>query len=601
MTKVSFSEMSLTPKVERAVSLMGFDSATPIQAKAIPVIRTGVDVIARSQTGTGKTVAFAIPAIERVDTHEEKPTIQVLILCPTRELAMQTAEEIRKLARFKEGIRPVAIYGGASIEKQCIDLRHSNLVVGTPGRIMDHMRRKTIKLNKLKLIVLDEADEMLNMGFKEDIETILTDTPEERQTVLFSATMPPAIMKITKEFQKDPTLVETDKSQITLDNIEQRFIDIPYARKKEALAMLIKYYRPARAIIFCATKKMADELASYLNERNISAGSLHSDIKQDQRASIMRDFKAGKTRMLIATDIAARGIDVSDVEYVINFDIPMNTEYYIHRIGRTGRAGKDGCSITICSSKREVYALRRIAVAVKSEIKQLPLPTALDIQLKEIERASDELEAQLQGEINPIFSQMVNGLLMRGCSLQGIAEAALSLHYTEICQPVTTDLSQIKFEAGELAPIEARCRAAEKKTNFKGAAKKAARHNAHSTDFGILVVDIGSSSRINANHIIGAITDHTGISGKEIGKIDIAPEQSNIEIANDLIEHVAEAMKGCKICGKPIHTFLLAPAQHKTSRQAGKTNTASNKTHKLKHSRFGMPVKNNEKNKKRSK
>lgn len=597
MTKVSFSEMSLTPKVERAVSLMGFNSATPIQAKAIPVIRTGVDVIARSQTGTGKTVAFAIPAIERVDTHEEKPTIQVLILCPTRELAMQTTEEIGKLARFKEGIRPVAIYGGAPIEKQCIDLRRANLVVGTPGRIMDHMRRKTIKLNKLKLIVLDEADEMLNMGFKEDIETILTDTPEERQTVLFSATVPPAIMKITKEFQKDPTLVETDKSQITLENIEQRFIDIPYARKKEALAMLIKYYQPARAIIFCATKKMVDELASYLNERNISADSLHSDIKQSQRVSTMRDFKAGKTRILIATDIAARGIDVSDIEYVINFDIPSNREYYIHRIGRTGRAGKDGCSITICSSKREVYQLRRIAVAAKSEIKQLPLPTILDIQLKAIERASDELEAQLQGGINPIFSQMVNDLLARGCSLQGIAEAALSLHYMEICQPATATVSHLKHEGGELAPIETRRRAADKKTNSKEAEKKAARPKVRPMDFGIMVVDVGSSSRINANHIIGAITDRTGISSKEIGKIDIAPEQSNIEIPSDLIEHVMEAMKGCKICGKPTHTFLLAPAQYKTSGPAGK---AQKKANKPMRSRFGISEKNNKKNQNRS-
>ena len=322
---------------------------------------------------------------------------------------------------------------------------------------------------------------------------------------------------------------------------------------------------------------MADELASYLNERNISADSLHSDIKQDQRASIMRDFKAGKTRILIATDIAAKGIDVSDVEYVINFDFPMNTEYYIHRIGRTGRAGKAGCSITICSSKREVYALKRIAVTIKSEIKQLPLPTALEIQLKEIERASDELEAQLQGGINPMFSQMVNDLLARGCSLQGIAEAALSLHYMEICQPATTADSQIKHEAGELAPIETRCRAADKKTNSKEVEKKGSRPKARPTDFGIMVVDIGSSSRINANHIIGAIADHTGISGKEIGKIDIAPEQSNIEIPNDLIEHVVEAMKGCKICGKPTHTFLLAPAQYKTSGPAGKANTDQKK------------------------
>ena len=595
MTKVSFSEMSLTPKVERAVCVMGFDFATPIQSEAIPLIRTGVDVIARSQTGTGKTVAFAIPAIERVDTHEDKPTIQVMVLCPTRELAMQVNEEIRKLIRFKEGIRSVAIFGGAPIEKQCIDLRRANIVVGTPGRIMDHMRRKTIKLNKLKLIVLDEADEMLNMGFKEDIEIILDGTPEERQTVLFSATMSPAIIKITKEFQKNPTLVEIDKSQITIENIEQRFIDVPHAKKKEALAMLIKYYGPRRAIVFCATKKMVDELTEYLNNCNVSVESIHSDIKQSQRISTMRDFKAGKTTILIATDIAARGIDVSDVEFVINFDIPPNTEYYIHRIGRTGRAGKDGCSITICSSKREVNVVRQIAVAVKSEIKELPLPTISDIQLQAIERAQDEIEAQLKGEINPIFAQMISDMLVRGCTLQGIAEAALSLHYTEISQPVTTAISQFKHKAGELAPVETRRRTAEGKMASKKVEKKAARPKARPAGFGIMVVDIGYSNRINAHHIIGAITDRTGLSVKDIGKIDITPEQSIVEIPNESIEDVVSAMKGCKICGKPTHTFLLAAAQQKTSRSAGKVNTAQNKNSQQGNSRSGIPVKVNTK------
>ncbi|MEM5769608.1 MAG: helicase-related protein, partial [Bacillota bacterium] len=388
---------------------------------------------------------------------------------------------------------------------------------------------------------------------------------------------PPAIMKITKEFQKDPTLIEIDKSQITIENIEQRFIDVPHANKKEALAMLLKYYRPRRAIIFCGTKKMADELTDYLNDRNVSAESIHSDIKQTQRTSTMRDFKAGKTTILIATDIAARGIDVSDVEYVINFDIPPNTEYYIHRIGRTGRAGKDGCSITICSSKREVNEIRQIAVAVKSEIKELPLPTVADIQRKAIESARNELEARLQGEANPIFTQMVNDLLERGYALQGIAEAALSLHYAEICQPVTTAVNQFRHEAGELSPMEARRRTADKKTSPKEGEKKAALPKVRPMDFGIMVVDIGSSSRVNANHIIGAITDRTGISGKEIGKIDIASEQSIVEIPCALIEQVVEEMKGCKICGKPTHTFLLAAAQRKASRPAGKASTAQNK------------------------
>jgi len=561
MTKVLFSDMSLTPKVERAVSLMGFDSATPIQSEAIPVIRTGVDVIARSQTGTGKTLAFAIPAIERVDTHEEKPTIQVLVLCPTRELAVQGEEEIRKLARFKEGIRPIAIYGGASIEQQCIGLRRANIVVGTPGRVMDHMRRKTIKLNNLKIIVLDEADEMLNMGFKEDIETILTDTPADRQTIMFSATMPAAIMKITKEFQKDPVLIEIDKSQVTIENIEQRYIDVPHANKKEALLMLIKFYQPKRAIIFCGTKKMADELTEYLSQHNVSAESIHSDIKQTQRTTTMRDFKAGKTTILIATDIAARGIDVNDVEYVINFDIPPNTEYYIHRIGRTGRAGKPGCSITICSSKREVNEIRQIAVAVKSTIKELALPTPDDIQSASTAKAAYEIEALIQSEIKPIFTDMVNSLVEKGLTVQSIAEAALSLCFPDVGKPLAKlPISQFKHDAGEPSRIEPRV-GVKRDTTTKPKSRP--------TDFGIMLLDIGSSSGVKANHIIGAVADRTGISGKEIGKVEITLEQSLVEIPSEKIEQILESMKGCKICGKPTHSCLLAGSPRKTPNRQG--------------------------------
>lgn len=436
MTKVLFSDMSLTPKVERAVSAMGFDFATPIQSEAIPVIRTGVDVIARSQTGTGKTVAFAIPAIERVDTHAERSSVQVMVLCPTRELAMQACEEIKKLARFKEGIHPAAIYGGAPIDKQCIALRRANIVIGTPGRVMDHMRRKSLKLDHLKMIVLDEADEMLNMGFKEDIETILTDTPAERQTVLFSATMPPAILKITKEFQKEPVLIEIDKSQVTIENIKQEYIDVPHTAKRHALAALMQYYQPQRAIVFCNTKKMADELTGFLVGRGIRAESLHSDIKQSQRTTTMYNFKNGKTAILIATDIAARGIDVNDVEYVINYDLPSNTEYYIHRIGRTGRAGKSGCSITICGNRREVGDIRRVAKAVKSEITELTLPTAADIQAKRGRKAVDEVEALVQGEPSQVFADIVAALIERGYSPERIAQAALAMHYQDLDRPV---------------------------------------------------------------------------------------------------------------------------------------------------------------------
>lgn len=571
--------MSLSPKLERAVSTMGFDFATPIQSEAIPVIRTGVDVIARSQTGTGKTIAFGIPAIEIIDADETKSTIQVLILCPTRELALQADEEIRKLARFKEGIRPVAVYGGAPIDKQCIALRRANIVIGTPGRVMDHMRRKTIKLDCLKMIVLDEADEMLNMGFKEDIETILTDTPEDRQTILFSATMPPAIMKITSQFQKNPTLIEIDKSQVTIENIEQRYIDVPHSSKKEALAIILKYCQPTRAIIFCGTKRMADELTEFLNARKINAESIHSDIKQAQRTATMQDFKAGKTTILIATDIAARGIDVNDVEYVINFDIPPNTDYYIHRIGRTGRAGKDGCSITICSSRREVNEIRQIAIAVKSVIKEMALPTAADIQAKLANKAKEEIEAHITAEVNARITDIINELIEKGHSLQSIAEAALSLHCKDLLQTGEMAVNQIRHEEWGHAAMEVRRPAAERKASQPKPIAKF-----RTMDYALLALDIGSSNRVTANHIIGAITDRTGISGREIGKVDIAAEQSLVEVPADRAEELIEEMKGCKICGRPTRTFLLAGAPQKSGRPSGAAGRAQSKT-----GAFGRP------------
>ncbi|MGE4352596.1 MAG: DEAD/DEAH box helicase [Oscillospiraceae bacterium] len=373
MTQITFSDMGLNPDIERALNTMGFDTATTIQAEAIPPIRAGRDVAARSQTGTGKTFAFAIPAIELIAAEEKTPKVEVLILCPTRELAQQTGDEIRKLARYIPTVRPAVIFGGAAIDRQCIRLRHANIVIGTPGRIMDHMRRKTLKLGGLKMIVLDEADEMLNMGFKEDIETILRGAPEERQTVLFSATMPPAILALTKAFLHSPQVIETDKDPAILAGIAQKYVETPHSAKVGALTALMKVYRPKRAIVFCNTKKMVDEIAKTLNSRGFTAESIHSDIRQAQRTLAMSDFKRGKTSVLVATDIAARGIDVPDIDYVINYDVPQTTEYYIHRIGRTGRAGKSGCSITICDGRREAEQICGIAAMIDSKIIRIPL------------------------------------------------------------------------------------------------------------------------------------------------------------------------------------------------------------------------------------
>ncbi len=541
MTKILFSQLNLTPKIEEAIDRMGFDFATPIQSEAIPLIRSGADVIARSQTGTGKTIAFAIPAIEKVDTSEGKTTIQVLILCPTRELVQQATEEIRKLARFRADIHPVEIYGGAAIDKQCIRLRSANIVVGTPGRVMDHMRRKNIRLSNLKMIVLDEADEMLSMGFKEDIETILTDTPADRQTVLFSATMSRAILTLTNEFQKDPQLIDINKSQATITDIEQSYIEVPRGRKKDALGMLLQHHQPNRAIIFCNTKKMVDELTEFLSCFDFKTESIHSDIKQAQRTAVMQGFKQGKTALLIASDIAARGIDVNDVDFVINYDIPTSTEYYIHRIGRTGRAGKSGRSVTLCSGRREVNTMRGIASEIKAQITPMSLSSLSDIQKANGSKAISAMEKTLQVEIQTSFLEMVDQLAEKGYSLKNIAAAAMQLQFAKVALPaIVTPIEPWELEA--IAPVK----------------KRADNSKVSSASYEAVLIDIGRTHHVAAKHIVGAITERTDLVGSDIGKIDILPGQTIVNIPTGYSEEFLEAMAGCKICGRPVNTVKLA-------------------------------------------
>ncbi|MEG1436694.1 MAG: DEAD/DEAH box helicase [Oscillospiraceae bacterium] len=530
MNQISFLELNLTPKVKRAIDEMGFDTATSIQTQAIPIIRTGVDVIGRSQTGTGKTVAFAIPAIEKIDTHEEKITVQVLILCPTRELAQQACQEIEKLTKFKSGIHVVDVYGGAPMERQITRLKRANIVVGTPGRVMDHMRRKTLKLNSLKMVVLDEADEMLSMGFKEDIETILKDTPADRQTVLFSATMPPSILALTKQFQKSPKLIEIDKAKVTLDNIEQLCVDVPMGRKKDALNLLLRYYRPKITMIFCNTKQMVDEITEYLIQNGFDTDGLHGDMKQSQRTKVMDRFKSGKTSILVATDVAARGIDVNDIDYVINYDIPQNNEYYVHRIGRTGRAGKSGTALTICSGRRQVSVLQNIARSVKSKIKIIDIPSVDEILEKSSQGQTDMVEDELRNTILSKYTSMVTELIERGHSAEEIAAAALQLYLGKD----DAKLTDIKTE---------------KKTSYENVALGGG--------FQRISISIGRGNRVAPNHIVGAITERTNLSGKDIGKIEIFDDMSTVAIPSSIADQIVEDMLGAKICGKPVTTTLI--------------------------------------------
>jgi len=394
MNQNDFSNISISDELKQGIADMGYSSATSIQSQSIPIILEGRDVIGKSQTGSGKTAAFGLPALDRIDTSISPKIVQVLILCPTRELAMQACTEIRKFSKYKEEIHVVPIFGGDSIDRQIMQLRQGcQIVVGTPGRIMDHMNRKTLKFSEVKMVVLDEADEMLNMGFIEDIELILTGTPEERQTILFSATMPKAVLDITKKFQKDPVTVEIKEPQLTVSTIEQFYFRIPKAKKKDALLCLLDYYKPERSIVFCNTKKMVDELIEELNRRGYPAQGLHGDMRQASRTQVMNQFKDGKIAILAATDVAARGIDVNDIKVVFNYDLPQDDEYYVHRIGRTGRAGKSGQAFTLVQGPKQFSQLKNIMNYTKCEILERELPSFSEINNRNTSQLVDEISA----------------------------------------------------------------------------------------------------------------------------------------------------------------------------------------------------------------
>lgn len=529
---IRFSQLDLLPDIQRAIDEMGFDTATGIQSEAIPLIKTGVDVIGRSQTGTGKTLAFGIPALELLHREPGKGMPRVLILCPTRELAQQACDEIKKLSVYMHGVRAVEVYGGVAMDRQIVRLKKADLVIGTPGRVMDHMRRKTLKLDDVRMVVLDEADEMLSMGFKEDIETILADAPADRQTVLFSATMPPSILALTKEFQKDPKLIEINRANVTLDNIVQNYIDAPMGRKLDALNLLIRFHTPNRTMIFCNTKRMVDEVTDYLLKSDFAAAGLHGDMNQSQRTKTMDLFKAGKTSILVATDVAARGIDVNDIDYVINYDIPQSTEYYVHRIGRTGRAGKSGTAITICSGRRQVFTLRDIGRMVRSEIRPLNIPTLAEIRQKSLLGNLELVEKTIADGVGETYTTMIDGLLAKGANLTDIAAAALELAF-----------GKAEKEIVEIKPA------------VRGVGRDAGREAAGG--YRKIVISIGRSARCAPNHIVGAITEQTGISGGEIGKIEIYDDKTVVAVPADKLTSIVESMQGLKIMGRTTTTTAM--------------------------------------------
>ena len=428
--RMRYEDAQIDDRILRAVKEMGFEVMTPIQDQAIPVLLEGKDVIGQAQTGTGKTAAFAIPMIQRINADSKRP--QGIILCPTRELAMQAAEEIRKLTRYMHGVKVLPVYGGQDIGRQIRSLSQGvQIIVGTPGRVMDHLRRHTIKTSEIRMIVLDEADEMLNMGFREDIETVLKDMPREHQMALFSATMPQAILDITGTYQKNAVYVKVTPREVTVAAIKQAYYRVARKDKFEALCRLLDYYHPEKSLVFCNTKKMVDEITGMLKDRGYEAEGLHGDLTQNQRDTVMNLFRSGRCRLLSATDVAARGIDVSGVDAVFNYDVPEDIEYYVHRIGRTGRAGKAGRSFTLVSG-REIFKIHDIERICHTTIKERKIPSAKDIvKIKSGKLFADAMEVMGNTRLDEIRERIVFAAEENGFSVLDLAAAFMYMNMGE--------------------------------------------------------------------------------------------------------------------------------------------------------------------------
>ena len=430
-------EPLLDNRIVRAIREMGFEKLSPIQEQAIPYLLQGEDIIGQAQTGTGKTAAFGIPAIQHINPDVKK--LQTIILCPTRELAIQAAEELRKIAKYMHGIKVLPVYGGQDISRQIAGLRGVQIIVGTPGRVMDHMRRRTIKLDLVNMVVLDEADEMLNMGFREDMELILGQIPGEHQTALFSATMPKPILEITDRFQNDAKLVKVAVQELTIPLVSQKFYRVKNQDKDAACVRLLEYYQPKLTLIFCNTKKKVDELSDLLKEQGFQAEGLHGDLSQAQRDAVMKRFRNGGTSILIATDVAARGIDVDDVEAVINYDIPQDIEYYVHRIGRTGRAGRKGRSFTFANS-REIYKIREIERVCHTTITEKKLPGAAKVLKAKADKYLNKAwELHEHEDIELMKSFLQRKMEEEGCDALELAAAMLKLQVGDKGEEIAAD------------------------------------------------------------------------------------------------------------------------------------------------------------------
>ncbi|MDQ2746886.1 MAG: DEAD/DEAH box helicase [Acidobacteriota bacterium] len=534
--EMTFAQFGLSEELNKAISDLGYEIPSPIQAKTIPLLLEGNDIIGQAQTGTGKTAAFALPTLQRIDTTTSK--IQALVLTPTRELAIQVAEAFHSYAKHLGRVRVLPVYGGQSISQQIRHLRSGvQIVVGTPGRIMDHIRRETIDISNLKVVILDEADEMLNMGFQEDVEWILSHTPDTRQTALFSATMPRQVKRIAEKYLQNAVNVEIEQKTMTVPTIQQFYLNVSDKQKTDALTKLLETETASgeAVLIFHRTKLGAASLTDKLQARGYAAEAMHGDMSQAQREIVIKKLRSGAVEIVVATDVAARGLDVERIATVINFDMPSDTENYVHRIGRTGRAGRIGKAILFVTPRQQ-RMLRDIEKYTKQKIEPIKLPTHADVAARRVSMLKDRITATLDEQNLELYLSLVEDLAEEtGRDAVEIAAAATFLAVGEKPLQVKVEPEQTRFSFSE-----------------EGMTR--------------LFIDVGRRQQISPAHIVAAIANEADIPGKAIGAIDVNDQFTLVDVPAQFVAQILERMPRSRI-GNQTATIRVANAETEAAKE----------------------------------
>lgn len=535
-----FSDLNLSSELLRAIDDMGFENPSEVQEATIPLILEGRDVLAQAQTGTGKTASFGIPIIEGIE--DKSHNLQGLVLVPTRELARQVSDELKKLAKYKKFISIVPIYGGADMGKQLRDLKKgADIVVGTPGRVMDHMKRKTIVLDDLKFLTLDEADEMFDMGFRDDMKTIIEKTNPDRQTLFFSATFDNDIKEFSRLYQVDPAKVIIEKKELTAEKIEQFYLELNRNMKTEILNRLILIHKPKKSIIFCNTKRMVEALELEIAQRGYKVDSLHGDMRQSSRDNVMKKFRNGTIDVLIATDVAARGLDVSDIDLVFNYDLPQQAEYYVHRIGRTARAGKKGASFTFVTSK-DFPKFKEIEKYANIKMEKMELPTKSDVEKESLDNLFDKVNKNIiRAEDQENYTEVLNKLLAEGHSLYDISASLLKMVKESTNKTKIKDLDRVDY--GKSFEMSKGSDSSKRKSKDKGMKKIKGPK---------IFINKGKRDGLDSRDSIRLLGKHTDLAPSDIGRINIMPNFSFVEIPKKMIKDAIRDIDGKSLKGKSI-------------------------------------------------